>query len=192
MTIMKVIFFGNVLVVLVCFAKSEEQQSLLSVDPIPSHRALLGDEYGAELDRTKREAAENVQVSSKKQVKPKRLSKQGVTEMKKKKKGKKGQTKKKGLLEAIKKKGKRKLKSKPKKKMKKTKKSKKKKKKTKKKDKRQNSARTEKKPNEGPYGYMHPEEIDVCIHFCCLALYLLNIEPLKVCSQLLFCKFVVD
>ena len=189
MTIMKVIFFGNVLVVLVCFAKSEEQQSLLSVDPIPSHRALLGDEYGAELDRTKRETAENVQVSSKKQVKPKRLSKQGVTEMKKKKKGKKGQTKRKGLLEAIKKKGKRKLKSKPKNKMKKSKKNKK----TKKKDKRQNSASTEKKPHEGPYGYMHPEEIDVCIHFCCLALYLLNIEPLKVCSQLFFCcKFAVD
>ena len=167
MTIMKVIFFGNVLVVLVCFAKSEEQQSL-SVDPIPSHRALLGDEYGAELDRTKREAAENVQVSSKKQVKPKRLSKQGVTGMKKKKKGKKGQTKKKGLKKAIKKKGKRKLKSKPKKKTKKTKKSKNNnKKKTKKKDKRQNSARTEKKPNEGPYGYMHPEEIDVSVHFVC-------------------------
>ena len=181
MTIMKVIFFGNVLVVLVCFAKSEEQQSL-SVDPIPSHRALLGDEYGAELDRTKREAAENVQVSSKKQVKPKRLSKQGVTEMKKKKKGKKEQKKRKGLRRVTKKKGQGKSKNKPKKKMK----------KTKMKNKRQNSARTEKKPNEGPYGYMHPEEIDVCIHFCCLTLYLLNIEPLKVCSQLFFCKFVVD
>ena len=179
MTIMKVIFFGNVLVVLVCFAKSEEQQSLLSVDPIPSHRALLGDEYGAELDRTKKEAAENVQVSSKTQVKPKRLSKQGVIGMKKKKKGEKEQKKKKGLKKAIKKKGKRKLKNKSKKKMKKTKKSKKKKKKTKTKNKRQNSARTEKKPNEGPYGYMHPEEIDVCIHFCCLALYLLKVRTFK-------------
>ena len=164
MKIMKVIFFGIALVVLICFAKSEEQQSLIPVDPILSHRALLGDEYGAELDRTKREAAENVQVSSKTQVKPKRLSKQGVIGMKKKKKGKKEQKKRKGLNKVINKMGLRKLKSKAKKKMKKK---EKKKKKTKTKNKRQNSARNEKKPHEGPYGYMHPEEIDVSVHFVC-------------------------
>ena len=160
----KVIFFAIVLVVLISFTKSEAQQSLLPVDPILSHQAFLGFEYGDEIDRTKRETAENVQLSSKTQVKPKRLSKQGVTGMKKKKKGEKEQKKKKGLKKAIKKWGKRKMKNKPKKKTKKT---KKKKKKTKKKDKRQNSASAEKKPNEGPYGYMHPEEIDVSVHFVC-------------------------
>ena len=166
MKMAKVIFFAIVLVVLINFTKSEAQQSLLPVDPILSHQAFLGFEYGDELDRTKRDNAENVQLSSKTEVKPKRLSKQGVTGMKKKKKGEKEQKKKKGLKKAIKKKGKRKMKNKPKKKTKKTKKTKK-KKKTKTKDKRQNSASTEKKPHEGPYGYMHPEEIDVSVHFVC-------------------------
>ena len=160
----KVIFFAIALIVLIGFTKSEEQQLPPSVDPILSHRALLGDKYGDNLDRTKRDTAENVQVSSKTQVKPKRLSKHGIIGMKKKKKGKKEQKKRKGLKRAIKKKGKGKSKNKPKKKMKKT---KKKKKKTMTKNKRQNSARTGKKPHEGPYGYMHPEEIDVSVHFLC-------------------------
>ena len=60
---------------------------------------------------------------------------------------------------------------------------KKKKKKTKTTNKRQNNARTEKKPHEGPYGYMHPEEIDVSVHF---VLNLLNIRLLKASSQLFF------
>ena len=33
-----------------------------------------------------------------------------------------------------------------------------------KKKKRQNNVIVEKKPHEGPYGYMHPEEIDVSIY----------------------------
>ena len=183
MKIMKVIFFAIVLVVLISLTKSEEQQSLLPVDPILSHRALLGVEYGDKLDRTKRDTAENVQVSSKTQVKPKRLSKQGVTGMKRNKKSKKEQKKRKGLKRATKKKGKGKgkLKNKPKKKTK-----KKKKKKTKTKNKRQNNARTEKKPHEGPYGYMHPEEIDVSVHFVfnLLNISFLPIVFLHICSGL--------
>ena len=106
MKMVKVIFFAITLVVLISFTKSAEQQSLLPVDPILSHRALLGVEYGAELDRTKRDRAENVQLSSKTLVKPKRLSKQGATGRDNEKKGIKEQKKKKkkGLKKAIKKK----------------------------------------------------------------------------------------
>ena len=59
MKMVKVIFFVIALVVLISLTKSEEQQSLLPVDPILSHRALLGVEYGDKLDRTKRNTAEN-------------------------------------------------------------------------------------------------------------------------------------
>ena len=178
MKMVKVIFFAIALVVLMSFTKSEEQRSPLPVDPILSPRALLGVENGDKLDRKKRETAENVQVSSKTQAKPKRLSKQGVTGMKRNKKSKKEQKKRKGLKRATKKKGKGKLKNKPKKKTK--------KKKTKTKNKRQNNARTEKKPHEGPYGYMHPEEIDVSVHFVfnLLNISFLPIVFLHICSGL--------
>merc|ERR1712107_100877 len=101
----KVTFFAIALVVLISFTKSEEQQSLLPVDPILSHRALLGVENGAEVDRKKRDTGENEQVSSKTQVKAKRLSSKGFTGMDEEKKNRNEPKRKKELKKAIKKKG---------------------------------------------------------------------------------------
>ena len=153
---MKGLFFPAVFVIAVHLVNTKDNQSL--GDPssarVSKDVSLLSDRYEAELGRHERDADKKrkLQTYEKQKTKPKQRSKQRVNERNKKKKVKgtkrsKGK-KRKGNKTQKKKKGNKKKKGKNKNKKK-------------KKKKRQNNAIVEKKPHEGPYGYMHPEEIDV-------------------------------
>ena len=148
-------------IMIVCFGNTRDIQSLSdpSFGPVSKDVSLLSDWYEAELMRHERDADKKgkLQISEQtvnkqnQKTKPKQRSKQRVTRRNRKRKNK---TTKKN--KGKKKKGKKKKKKKKGNNNKKTKKGKKNKN-------RQNNVIVEKKPHEGPYGYMHPEEIDVSI-----------------------------
>jgi len=161
---MKGMIFTAVFVVI--FHVSSTTKDNQSLDDPSSGRVLkdaMSDVYESELERHQRNADKKrkLQIFEKtlkkqnQKTKPKQRSKQRVTRLKKKRKGKTSKKNK-----GKKRKGKKNKKTRKGNTKKKTKGNKKKGNKTKKKE-RQNNAVVEKKPYEGPYGYMHPEEIDV-------------------------------
>jgi len=151
---MKGLLFTAVVVMVLHYGNAKDKESLGDSGHISNDMSPWSDKYEAELERYEREADNGRKLQEtkktlnkpKEKTKSKQRSKQRVMRKNKKRKGK---TTKKN-------------KDRKKKVNKKNKGSKKKRKNKgkKKKKKRQNNVVVEKKPHEGPYGYMHPEEID--------------------------------
>ena len=151
-TRMKGLVFTAAFVVVLHYCNAKDKQSLVdsSFGPVSKDVSLLSDQYEAELGRYERDADKEDKLPKSKNT-PKQKSKPKQPPKQRRAKKRKGKIIKK-KKDKKKKKGKKKKGSKNKRE---------KKKKGKKKKNRQNNVVEEKKPHEGPYGYMHPEEIDV-------------------------------